>query len=381
MTDWVETYFPQEPVRKPASGTLRLFLPASVFALVIAGSLFVSLSGAPHSQMAFGGAALPGVNFARALDFSSIEPASGIGDPDKMGHEKAAGAAVTATPAAAPDFIPPAANTAVVQNGEHQVQAVLVAKNIAVISSTLDGRILKMPFQNGDTFNKGDLLVEYDCGGDVARLREVEARHRLSQSQLQAYKQLQDMQVASKIELVQAEENNAQAVAQIEQINNRLSYCKIRAPFAGRVVNKTASNHEFVQTGRVLMELASKEPLQAEFLIPSIWLRWLNVGTPLQIYVAESDKYYNARISRIHGEVDPVSQSVQVDAELESYSEVLLPGMSGKATFAPETVYKKPGFGFMGLVLPDEQNSGQGGDNNGTDGTKENNGGSDQKAP
>lgn len=349
MTDWVETYFPTVPVKRRRS-PLRHFLPVCVFVAVIAGSLFVSFKGAPLNQTAFSAVQLAAGKFGNALDFSSIEPAAGTGgkDADRMGRERSSRTAA----APPPDFIQPAGKS-VIDNGEHQVQAVLVAKRIAVISSTIDARLRRFPLSSGDTFEKGDLLAEYDCGVDYARLNEIKARQRLAKSQLDAYKQLKDMEVASNIELVQARENHAQATAQIDQVSSRLKLCKIIAPFPGRVVNKTASESEFVQTGRVLMEIASREPLQAEFLIPSVWLRWLNVGTPLQVYISESDKYYNARVSRIHGEVDPVSQSVQVDAEIEDYSEVLLPGMSGRATFAPETVYKKPGFGFMGMVLED----------------------------
>lgn len=349
MTDWVETYFPTMPVKRRRN-PLRHFLPVCVFVAVIAGSLFVSFKGAPLNQTAFSAVQIAAGKFGNALDFSSIEPAAGTGkDADRIGREKSSR---TKAADAAPGFIQPAGKS-IIDSGEHQVQAVLVAKRIAVISSTIDARLRKFPLSSGDTFEKGALLAEYDCGVDYARLSEIKARQRLAKSQLEAYKQLKDMEVASNIELVQARENHAQAAAQIEQVNSRLRLCKIVAPFAGRVVNKTASESEFVQTGRVLMEISSREPLQAEFLIPSIWLRWLNVGTPLQVYISESDKYYNARVSRIHGEVDPVSQSVQVDAEIEDYSEVLLPGMSGRATFAPETVYKKPGFGFMGMVLQD----------------------------
>ena len=349
MTDWVETYFPTNPPRTKSRGAaLRRVLTAAVFTTVIAGSLFVSLARAPLNQTAFGGA-FPGIDLARALDLNSIEPASGVGEPDRMGKEKAA--PQQGPQQQPPDFIQGAQSSSTTQSGDHQVQAVLVARNIAVISSTLDARITKMPLRDGDMFEKGDVIAEFDCGGEVARLREVQARQRLSKTQLDAYNQLKALDVVSKIEVVTALENNAQALAQIEQLRNRISLCKITAPFAGRVVKKTASQYEFVQTGRVLMEIASREPLQAQFLIPSIWLRWLNVGTPVEVYIAETDRRYPAKISRIHGEVDPVSQSLQVDAELDSYSEVLLPGMSGRATFAPEAVFKKPGFGFLGLMV------------------------------
>lgn len=349
MTDWVETYFPTNTPRNKTRGAgLRRVLTAAVFTTVIAGSLFVSLARAPLNQTAFGGA-FPGIDLARALDLNAIEPASGVGDPDRMGQEKAA--QQQGPQQQPPDFIQGASSSSTTQSGDHQVQAVLVARNIAVISSTLDARITKMPLRDGDMFEKGDVIAEFDCGGEVARLREVQARQRLSKTQMDAYNQLKALDVVSKIEVVTALENNAQAVAQIEQLRNRISLCKITAPFAGRVVKKTASQYEFVQTGRVLMEIASREPLQAQFLIPSIWLRWLNVGTPVEVYIAETDRRYPAKISRIHGEVDPVSQSLQVDAELDSYSEVLLPGMSGRATFAPEAVFKKPGFGFLGLMV------------------------------
>ena len=34
---------------------------------------------------------------------------------------------------------------------------------------------------------KGDVLAEFDCGIDIARLREIQAKQRLSQKQLDAY--------------------------------------------------------------------------------------------------------------------------------------------------------------------------------------------------
>ena len=46
-------------------------------------------------------------------------------------------------------------------------------------------------------------------------------------------------------------------------------------------------------------------------------------------------KRYNAKIIRIGGAVDPVSQSIQLTAEMDDSNDELLPGMSGIATFVP----------------------------------------------
>ena len=66
-----------------------------------------------------------------------------------------------------------------------------------------------------------------------------------------------------------AKENHEQNNSLVDQIKGRLRSCRIVAPFDGRVTNKMASQFEFAQTGRVLMDIASREPLRPEFLIPS----------------------------------------------------------------------------------------------------------------
>lgn len=239
----------------------------------------------------------------------------------------------------------------VVERDGYRVQAVLSSKRRAVLASALDAKITKFNFNNGDLFKKGDVLIEYDCSIDYARLKEADSRLRMTQVQLAAYQKLRELKSISDVELIIAQENNEQNMALGDQIKGRLKFCKLIAPFDGRVTNKMASQYEFVQTGRVLMDISSREALRAEFLIPSKWLRWLEVGTPLQIYINESDRRYGAKIVTVHGEVDPVSQSVQVVAELEEYHEELLPGMSGQATFDPSVTTIQPNRGFLGIVL------------------------------
>ena len=231
------------------------------------------------------------------------------------------------------------------------VQAVLSPNRKAVIASGIDAKITNFNFKNGDLFQEGDVLITYDCALDHARLKEARSRARVTEKQLIAFEKLKEMESISDIEYVVGRENNEQNMALVSQIQARLKACRHTAPFDGRVTNKLASQYEYVQTGRVLMEIASSDPLRAEFLIPSIWLRWLNIGTPLEIYISETDRSYRADIVGIHGEVDPVSQSIQVVAEMESYHEELLPGMSGRAQFSQRDVSGNRQEGFLGLLL------------------------------
>lgn len=241
------------------------------------------------------------------------------------------------------------------KNENYSVQAVLGTKQKVVIASGIDAKITKLKLESGDTFKKGDVLIQYDCSVDQGRLQEALSRQRVTEQQLNAYDKLSDLGSISDIELILARENNEQNKAVISQIRGRLKSCKHTAPWNGRVMRKMASQYEYVQTGRVIMEISSKDPLRAEFLIPSRWLQWLNIETPVDIYIGETDRTYSAKIINIFGEVDPVSQSIQIVAEMEKYHEELLPGMSGNANFKNSTITQGENNGFLGLKLSENR--------------------------
>ena len=64
----------------------------------------------------------------------------------------------------------------------------------------------------------------------------------------------------------------------------------------------------------------------------SAWLSWLKPGYVFQITVGETEKTYSAKITRLGGRVDPVSQSIKVIGEITGDAPELMAGMSGRAT-------------------------------------------------
>jgi RND family efflux transporter MFP subunit len=219
-----------------------------------------------------------------------------------------------------------------------EVEAVLVPRKITVISSSQDGRIAAITVNHGDRFQKGDLLVAYDCASlraeaDIARIEKSYTEKRVKGSD-----SLFKLDIISELDRAGTQIEDQKASVKDALYQSRLRDCEIRAEFDGRVTNRLANPGEYTRTDRVLLEVASIDTLQAEFLVPSKWLRWINIGAPVSITVAETERTYNAKIERIHGEVDPVSQSIQMIATLEKYQDPLLPGMSGKATINIDAV-------------------------------------------
>lgn len=219
-----------------------------------------------------------------------------------------------------------------------EVEAVLVPQQVTVISSSRDGRIKNIHVDNGDTFRKGDLLIEYDCDDLTAETDIVAAEKNLAVKKTEGTEKLFKLDLISDLEKIDSETKNQQIDARIRLYQARMQQCNIYASFDGRVTNRLANANEYTRTDRVLMEIASSEPLRAEFLLPSKWLRWVNVGAPLDIMLNETEKAYAAHVTRIYGEVDPVSQSIQVVATMDPYADPLLPGMSGQATLNTQRI-------------------------------------------
>ena len=238
-----------------------------------------------------------------------------------------------------------------VEDQSLSVDTVLVPQERMVISSTRDGKIGSILARNGDSFEKGDVLLEYRCADVHAEKKALEDEQELAQTKLEAGSKLFKLDMISRSEQLELKAKHSQVEARQAKIDARMERCKIRAPFDGRVVERLANEGEYTRTDRVLMEIVSGANINAELLLPSIWLRWVNVGSPLTIYIEENDTQYQAYISRIHGRIDPASKTIQVVARLEKTNDRLLPGMSGQALLNTDDIKASgiPGY----LTLPD----------------------------
>jgi membrane fusion protein (multidrug efflux system) len=230
---------------------------------------------------------------------------------------------------------------------ELTVEAVLVPRQVTVISSSQDGKIRDIFVGQGDRFKKGDVLIQYDCADLEAEADIAGMQKDLTAKKSAGGDELFKLDIISDVDRLGVQIEDKQASSRIKLYKARLEHCRIRAQFNGRVTNRLANPGEYTRTDRVLMEVASDEPLQVEFMIPSKWLRWVNTGAPLQITVNETDASYPARISRIYGEVDPVSQSIQMIAMLETYNDPLLPGMSGQVKLSISEIEKAGVKGYL----------------------------------
>lgn len=232
--------------------------------------------------------------------------------------------------------VPVAAETTAEDMGlgdETAVRGRMVAPGRAVLSAQVSAPILSVTRRVGETFRKGDVLVAFDCRrieAQVAAARAVLAAAETTLASLRRMYSLKSVGEAD-VELAEAEVRKARAELAMPTVD--AGYCTVAAPFDGRVVARMVAPHESVAAGSELLAIVDEGDMEVEVLVPSTWLRVISVGTPFSIAMDATGQRYAAEVTRLGGEIDPVSQSVQVFGRLTEASDGILTGMSGRVTF------------------------------------------------
>jgi RND family efflux transporter MFP subunit len=213
------------------------------------------------------------------------------------------------------------------------IRVLLIPALETTLSSPVAGRMRVLDSSLGSSFAAGSTLVGFDCDEPTARLNMAKAELSGAQETHEAKIRLQGLEQASQVEVAMAASAAAKAQAAVELANAQVAQCSVHAPWAGRVAKIHVRNYMSVSAGQPLLDLVKTGPLKLKLSVPSKWLRDVRPGVPFAVSIDETGKSYDARVSAINSRIDPVSQTIEIEADMaENYPE-LLGGMSGTAQF------------------------------------------------
>lgn len=233
--------------------------------------------------------------------------------------------------------LPVAAQTARVSGTEQAADAVrvLVLPNgETTLASPVPGRITAMNAGLGLPFRQGDVLVSLDCEEPQARLAMAKAELTAATDQHEAKLRMQGLEQASDVEVALAASAVAKAKAQTDLYQFQISQCSIRAPWDGNTAKLHVRSFMSVTAGQPLLDLVRRGPLLLKLNVPSRWMTGLKNGQDFEVAIDETGNTYPARVRRINSRVDPVSQTIELEATMLRSHADLLPGMSGVARFS-----------------------------------------------
>ena len=215
------------------------------------------------------------------------------------------------------------------------IRAQLMPRRYTTIAAEIGAKVSAIPVPEGGAFRAGQVLVSFDCSLQKAQLDKAQAELEGADQTLVANQRLEQLNSVGQLELDLSKSAVNKAKAEVGANRAVLAKCQVAAPFAGRVAEQKVREQQYVQPGQALLDILDDSVLELEFLVPSVWLRWLKVGGGFDVQVDETRKTYPAKFTRIGARVDPVSQSVKVAAAIHGRFPELMAGMSGKVQITP----------------------------------------------
>jgi RND family efflux transporter MFP subunit len=201
--------------------------------------------------------------------------------------------------------------------------------NFTTLAAEIAARIQMIAVRDGEQFKKGQLIIQLDCALLGAQLERVSAIYLGASKKLATEKRLNELNSAGKLDLVLADAAAQKARAEVKAARVKVSKCKIRAPYDGRVVALKARPHQFAQVGTAILDILDESSLEIEFIVPSNRLQEFRIGKTLTYRVNENGRDYHAEVSRRGALIDPVSQTIRIVGRIIGTYPELVPGMSG----------------------------------------------------
>ncbi|HSK42145.1 MAG TPA: efflux RND transporter periplasmic adaptor subunit, partial [Arenibaculum sp.] len=208
-----------------------------------------------------------------------------------------------------------------------QIRAQLMPRRSILVASAMAGRVVELPWRDGDPVREGEVLVRFDCAVQQSQLARAKASLEKRRRIRDVNERLVKLGSVSKLELYVNEAEVQETTAEVRLMETMVDRCTLSAPFDGRIVDVQARQWQYSGEGQPLLEMVDDGELEVEMIVPSAWLAWTRPGHRFAIEVDETGKRYDAEITRLSGRVDAVSRSVKVYGKLLSPSPELMPGM------------------------------------------------------
>ncbi len=234
----------------------------------------------------------------------------------------------TTTPVAAGAGLP-----AIVPTPE-LVRVLLTPGGETTLASPVAAKVQNLNASLGASFSRGQTLVSFDCSEQTARLDMAKAELDGAVEQHEAKIRMQGLEQASDVEVALGASAVAKFRAQIALSKAQVQQCTVVAPWAGRVAKLHIKNHMSVTPGQAMLDLVMSAPLKLKLNAPSKRMGQVRVGSQFNVTIDETGKTYAARVSAVNSRVDPVSQTIEMEAGFVGTHPDLLAGMSGTASFA-----------------------------------------------
>lgn len=204
----------------------------------------------------------------------------------------------------------------------------ITADEAVTLVAEVGGTISRIPYEEGGTVKRDELIAQIDDGELRAQLDRAEALRDQAKAAYDRIKKIDEQGAGSAQGLEDADAAFRVAQANYDYAKAQYDKSRITAPFAGLIGARKVSPGEYVQPGTAIADLARVDQLRVEFTVPEKYFPDLTVGSEILLRTAAFPDEAVGNVIVIEPRVDQSTRSVGVVARLENPEGKYRPGMS-----------------------------------------------------
>ncbi len=205
-----------------------------------------------------------------------------------------------------------------------------------------EGRIVELPFYEGDAVEAGAILARIDDRLIQAELKKATATLKQAQVDVKRIDSLFRKKLASEDELARADTALELAKAEVSLLETRLAHTRIKAPFGGIISERLKETGDVVPVHSHILTLF--DPAQIKIVIPvsELLLSNINTGDVVQVRIdALGEQQYPATVKRIFPTIDPQTRKGMMEMQFATIPAGARPGQLCRVTVNTQTTPRR----------------------------------------
>lgn len=189
----------------------------------------------------------------------------------------------------------------------------------------VSGKVISISFKEGETVNKGSVLVRLNDADLQAQLLKSKTQISLSEQKLERLKKLVAINGISQEEFDMQQNELNSLKADQALILAQLAKTTIVAPFTGIIGLKNISEGSFVNSTTPIASLVQVNPLFVEFSVPEKYSDLFKKGLAINFSTDNSKELHKASLYAIEPRVDELTKTIKARATYNG-SQAFYPG-------------------------------------------------------
>ena len=210
------------------------------------------------------------------------------------------------------------------------VKAVLFPFREAVIAARAESTLLPYRFKLGEPFKAGEVLTALDDSRYALEVRRATEQADFARAVFEDRKQLRAKNFTSDHELKKAEFDLSVAESSLADAKLNLSYCIVKAPFAGKLAEIRTQEYETVRPGQPLFRIIDDNRLLAVMNVPLNAAALTTVGNPVVVSVSGTDRKAKGPVYGVAPQADHRTGTVRIRVLIDNGDGKLRAGMTGE---------------------------------------------------